>query len=111
MKYGKKFPLIFRLCNESDIPLKIIAGVDEAGRGSVLGPLVVAGVAIEESKVPALSKLGVKDSKLLTPARRTKLYKEIRKLSSMVSWELIEPSQIDKVVFKGVPLLRLNRLE
>lgn len=85
--------------------------MDEAGRGSVLGPLVVAGVAVEESKVSILSELGVKDSKLLTPARRRKLYGEIRKIASQVSWELIDPKSIDEVVFQGIRLLRLNRLE
>jgi ribonuclease HII len=62
--------------------LKVIAGVDEAGRGSVLGPLVVAGVSIEESRVRKLSELGVKDSKLLTPQKRSKLYREIKKVAS-----------------------------
>jgi ribonuclease HII len=91
--------------------LKTIAGVDEAGRGSVLGPLVIAAVAIEDRKLPKLSELGVKDSKLLTPARRETLYREIRKLASAISWELIEPKKIDKVVLRGIPLFRLNRLE
>jgi ribonuclease HII len=89
----------------------IVAGVDEAGRGSVLGPLVVAGVAVDDSKFSALSKLGVKDSKLLAPAKRRKLYREIKKHALQVSWKLIEPERIDKVVFRGIPLLRLNRLE
>lgn len=46
----------------------MICGVDEAGRGPVLGPLVVAGVAIE-SDVP-LRQLNVRDSKKLSPERR-----------------------------------------
>ncbi len=91
--------------------MKLIAGVDEAGRGSVLGPLVVAGVAMEESKTWKLSELGVKDSKLLAPAKRRKLYVEIKKIASEVAWELIDPKEIDKVVFRGIPLLRLNHLE
>ena len=44
-----------------------ICGVDEAGRGSMLGPLVVAGVSISKSKVNLLKKLGVRDSKKLSP--------------------------------------------
>jgi len=39
-----------------------ICGVDEAGRGSMLGPLVIAGVSISKSKVNLLKKLGVSDS-------------------------------------------------
>ena len=45
-----------------------ICGVDEAGRGSMLGPLVVAGVSISKSKVNLLKKLGVRDSKKLSPS-------------------------------------------
>jgi ribonuclease HII len=55
----------------------MICGVDEAGRGPVIGPLVVAGVLACEGKIEALTNLGVKDSKMLTPARREVLYGEI----------------------------------
>jgi ribonuclease HII len=54
----------------------VIAGVDEAGRGPVLGPLVVAGVA---AKSPGhLRKLGARDSKMLTPERREEVAQAIR---------------------------------
>jgi len=43
----------------------MIAGVDEAGRGSVIGPLVIALAEIPESKLSLLTEIGVKDSKLL----------------------------------------------
>lgn len=89
----------------------IVAGVDEAGRGSVLGPLVVAGVSIEDSKIPELVNLGVKDSKLLLPNKRRFLYSEIKKIASEVTYEKILPKQIDKVVFRGERLHRLNYLE
>ncbi len=55
----------------------MICGVDEAGRGPVIGPLVVAGVMAGEGEIEALSNLGVKDSKMLAPARREALYEEI----------------------------------
>lgn len=47
-----------------------VLGIDEAGRGPVIGPLVVAGVMIPERKFSILRKMGVKDSKKLTPERR-----------------------------------------
>jgi ribonuclease HII len=56
----------------------MIVGVDEAGRGPVMGPLVVAGVAVE-SDVP-LRQLNVRDSKKLTPERREALAPEIERL-------------------------------
>jgi len=58
----------------------VIVGVDEAGRGPVIGPLVVAGVAVE-SDVP-LRHLNVRDSKKLSPERREALAPEIEKVST-----------------------------
>ncbi len=57
----------------------MICGVDEAGRGPVLGPLVVAGVLVD-SDVP-LRHLNVRDSKKLSPERRELLAPEIEKVS------------------------------
>lgn len=53
-----------------------ICGVDEAGRGPVLGPMVVSGVCVDDESV--LTGLGVKDSKKLKPERRSSLAKAIR---------------------------------
>lgn len=50
-------------------------GVDEAGRGSVMGPLVVGAVWVENDDI--LSKIGVRDSKKLTPKARERMYDEI----------------------------------
>ena len=55
----------------------MICGVDEAGKGSVLGPLVVAAVAIPSEDV--LDGLGVRDSKTVSPRERERLYPLIRK--------------------------------
>ena len=57
----------------------LVGGVDEAGRGCVLGPLAVAGVSVESSRLEELAALGVKDSKLLSPNQREALYPEIVK--------------------------------
>lgn len=48
----------------------IIAGIDEAGRGPAIGPLVMAVAVVEKKNEDVLRELGVKDSKLLTPAQR-----------------------------------------
>ncbi len=56
----------------------MICGVDEAGRGPVIGPMVVCAVAVE-SDAP-LRQLDVRDSKKLSPERREALAPEIRKL-------------------------------
>ena len=43
-----------------------ICGIDDAGRGSMLGPLVIAGVSLEKKNLKKLTSLGVKDSKKLS---------------------------------------------
>jgi len=88
-----------------------IAGVDDAGRGAVIGPLVIAGVLFNEGDLSSLTKLGVKDSKLLSPKRREQLAKEIRRLALETHFVKLSPREIDKVVETGRRLHRLNRLE
>jgi len=88
-----------------------IAGVDDAGRGSVIGPLVIAGIMVEEENLTRLKDLGVKDSKLLSPHRRGELAHEIRRSALKLHVIKLSPAQIDKVVETGRKLHRLNRLE
>ncbi len=88
-----------------------VAGVDEAGRGCVIGPLVVAGAVFEEEDLPRLTEIGVRDSKRLTPKRRLALADKIWDLALDVSFFELPPRVIDKVVFRGRPLRRLNYLE
>jgi len=88
-----------------------IAGVDDAGRGSIIGPLAIAGVLLNERDLPELVNLGVKDSKCLSPRRREELAEEIRKLVPKYHVEMLSPAEIDKVVETGKKLHKLNRLE
>lgn len=55
-----------------------ICGVDEAGRGSVLGPLVVAGVCAGEEEAESFLGIKVRDSKKLSPQQRSRLYEKIK---------------------------------
>jgi ribonuclease HII len=89
----------------------LIAGVDEAGRGCVIGPLVIAGILLKSESLRYLSELGVKDSKLLTAKRRESLYTEILKLTEKHYIIKVPPAQIDKVVRSDRKLHKLNRLE
>ena len=84
-----------------------ICGVDEAGRGSMLGPLVVAGISISKSKVNLLKKQGVRDSKKLSPAVRERLYKKIIQIVDDHYIVKISPRIIDKSVSNH----SLNHLE
>jgi len=88
-----------------------IVGVDDAGRGSVIGPLVIAGVLLEEKDLPKLMDLGVRDSKVLSPRRREQLAEEIRKLALQLHVIMLSPAEIDRVVESGRKLHKLNRLE
>ncbi|WP_010190617.1 ribonuclease HII [Candidatus Nitrosarchaeum limnium] len=84
-----------------------ICGVDDAGRGSMLGPLVIAGVSLKKSDVSKLKLLGVKDSKQLTPKLREELYKKIISLVDNYYVAKISPKLIDASVKKH----DLNHLE
>jgi ribonuclease HII len=89
----------------------LIAGVDEAGRGCVIGPLVVAGVMVKAEVLPILAELGVKDSKLLTPKKRELLYPAILQLTERCHTIKVLPFEIDKAVASARRLHKLNRLE
>ena len=89
----------------------LIAGVDDAGRGSVIGPLTIAGVLMKEEDLPMLRELGVKDSKLLSPQRRETLAVEIKRIAQKYSVIKLSPKEIDTVVETGKKLHKLNRLE
>ncbi|MEM3064443.1 MAG: ribonuclease HII [Candidatus Nitrosotenuis sp.] len=85
----------------------LVCGVDEAGRGSMVGPLVIAGVAINQTKMKLLSQIGVRDSKKLTPLAREKLYKKITKLVDCYKVSKLSPRQVDSYVMRH----KLNFLE
>lgn len=85
----------------------IVCGVDEAGRGSMLGPLVIAGITVEQSKVKELGRLGVRDSKKLSAASRERLYREILRLADDYVVSKVSPKVIDTHVLRH----QLNHLE
>jgi len=85
----------------------LICGVDDAGRGSVVGPLVIAGISIDRTKIKHLVNIGVKDSKQLSPQLREKLYNQILSLVEDYYVAKIPPRTIDKSVKKNL----LNQLE
>jgi ribonuclease HII len=87
------------------------AGVDEAGRGCFIGPLVVTGVSFEEEAIPKLVAMGVKDSKKLTAAKRESLAPRIEELAVGVRYFELQPRSIDTVVTRAVKLKKLNYLE
>jgi len=85
-----------------------IIGVDDAGRGPIIGPMIVAGVLFDKEADAILKKHGVKDSKMLLPGTREKLAHEIKKLS--LGYEIVKilPAEIDDAVISG---FNINSLE
>jgi len=92
-----------------DLALRI-CGIDEAGRGAVIGPMVVAGVLVDQSSVNRLVELGVKDSKELSPGIRTELSKLIREVAEKVEVIIVEARRVDESTKKS-GARGLNELE
>jgi len=86
-----------------------ICGIDDAGRGPVIGPMVIAGIVIDEKDLPKLKELGVKDSKLLTPKQREQIYTKLIKEVKRYKIIKIPPEEVDKYVFSETT--NLNWLE
>lgn len=84
-----------------------IMGLDEAGRGPVLGPMVVAGVVLEQSLCERFKMMGLKDSKKLSSQKRTGLFALIQDEAQWSRTIVIWPSEIDL----AVKMNGLNRLE
>ncbi|MBI2140537.1 ribonuclease HII [Candidatus Woesearchaeota archaeon] len=87
----------------------IVCGIDEAGRGPVIGPMVMAGVIIDGKETQNLKGLGVKDSKLLSPKQREALYPRIIKFVKGYKITVISAKEIDDALFSDD--LNLNWLE
>ena len=86
-------------------------GVDEAGRGPVIGPLVVCALCVPEVDQSVLRELGAKDSKELSPERRRRISESIYSLTETKGWGIgivsCEPERIDANSLSS----DLNRLE
>ena len=83
-----------------------VVGIDEAGRGSWIGPLVVGAFRAPRSALPAVRSAGARDSKELSPAARAQVYERLLRLGTCRSVEL-RPAEIDRAVASNA----LNDLE
>ncbi|MCS7133801.1 MAG: ribonuclease HII [Candidatus Caldarchaeum sp.] len=71
----------------------LYCGVDEAGRGCVLGPLVISAFAARPQDLQTLRSIGVADSKTLTPIKRLTIYNQLKK-TFKIEHKIIEPRRI-----------------
>ncbi len=86
-----------------------LCGIDEAGRGPVIGPLVTAGVVIDETDEEKFRPLGIKDSKLILPKKREELFDKIKSMVKRYEIIILEPKHIDAALMD--PDTNLNWLE
>ncbi|MFC1741328.1 ribonuclease HII [Nanoarchaeota archaeon] len=89
--------------------MTMLCGIDEAGRGPVIGPLVSAGVVIDSADEDKLRKLGVKDSKLIPREKREAMFDAILKIVKRYEINVQEPADIDAALID--PGTNLNWLE
>ncbi|MDX1621371.1 MAG: ribonuclease HII, partial [Nitriliruptorales bacterium] len=82
-----------------------VAGVDEAGRGALAGPLVAAAVILPGDWIPE----GLTDSKLLTPLQRERLYDEILGGALAVGVRRVRPAKIDEHGLQRANIKALQR--
>lgn len=86
----------------------LILGIDDAGRGPIIGPMILAGALIEKNIESQLKSLGVNDSKQVAHPTRIKLAKEIKHLAKGFHVAITTPEQIDFALNTGT---NLNTLE
>ncbi|MFX1395341.1 MAG: ribonuclease HII, partial [Promethearchaeota archaeon] len=86
-------------------------GIDEAGRGPVLGPMVLCGVCFTKSNLQFLTDIGVKDSKKLSAKRRHELANIIKKNCHSFEVIILSPQEIDTREKKKITLNRLEELK
>lgn len=86
-------------------------GIDDAGRGPVIGPMVLAGVLVDEKQEAKLRLIKVKDSKLLSPKRREFLAREIKKIVSAHCILKASAMEIDELISQKVNLNKIEALK
>jgi ribonuclease HII len=84
--------------------LSLVAGVDEAGRGCLAGP-VAAGAVILGKRVPR----GIDDSKKLVPERRAELFAALTRSDARLAWGLAQAGEIDRLDIRQASFLAMRR--
>lgn len=85
--------------------LLAVAGVDEAGRGPLAGPVVAAAVILDDDRrIPELA-----DSKRLTPKQRNRVARAVRTQARAFAIALADPAEIDSINILEASLLAMTR--
>ncbi len=83
----------------------LIAGVDEAGRGPLAGPVAAAAVILDPARIPP----GITDSKKLSAAARAQLFALILAEAHAVAFSFAPPAEIDRLNIRGATLAAMRR--
>ena len=84
---------------------KSVAGIDEAGRGPLAGPVVAAAVILPPDYING----DIRDSKKLTPLQREKIFKTIKNDAISIGIGFVEPSVIDEINILRATLLAMEK--
>lgn len=76
----------------------LICGLDEAGKGPLIGPMVICGFMIDEKDVEKLKEIGAKDSKKLTPKQRERMFEPLKEAALRYELGFLTPEEIDEAV-------------
>lgn len=107
-------PLLFEIPDKPDFSMEAraiasgqwpVAGVDEAGRGPLAGPVVAAAVILDPERIPG----GLDDSKQLTAQRRAEIFERILATAQAVSLSSIAAEQIDRINILQASLEAMRR--
>lgn len=85
--------------------VNLVAGIDEAGRGPLAGPVVAAAVILGTNSAIQ----GLNDSKLLTPNQREKLFTEIKKEARAINVSIVTAETIDRINILQATKLAMSR--
>ena len=88
--------------------MTLILGIDDAGRGPLIGPMILAGVLVNPEQDKILKRHSIRDSKIIVHSERIKLSKLIKENSLNIKTEKLTPKEIDLGITTGT---NLNTLE
>ncbi|MGI4828329.1 MAG: ribonuclease HII [Janthinobacterium lividum] len=90
---------------------RVIAGVDEVGRGALFGPVVAAAVILP-TKMGVLARMGLKDSKQLNREERERLDRKVRRMALAVGVAEVDAETIDRInIYHATRLAMLRAVE
>ena len=90
--------------------MKRMMGIDEAGRGCVIGPMVICGVVIRRDEHDALVEIGVKDSKMLSARHRESLCTKIAAVIETSYVAEVHPHEIDEENINALGIRAIVRM-